>query len=179
MDVQLNPAQRQAVETTSGPLLVLAGAGTGKTRVVTIRIAHLIESGVAADRILGVTFTNKAAQEMQQRVTELLKANRSGDPQISTFHSLCVRILRRHVSLLGYPERFVIYDAGDQASLARQVLREIRVHDAQLRPRDMLSILSRWKGLGIRPDEAVQLAENDREHLAAVGYRRYQDALKR
>lgn len=179
MDVKLNPSQRIAVETSGGPVLVLAGAGTGKTRVVTLRIARLISAGILPERILAVTFTNRAAQEMQQRIAELLGAGRETRPEISTFHSLCVRILRRHATKIGYPERFVIYDSGDQESLARQVLREIRVHDAQLRPRDMLAIVSRWKGLGIRPAQAGQVAENDREHLAAAAYRRYQDALRR
>ena len=119
--MSLNEGQRAAVETLSGPLLVLAGAGTGKTRVVTCRIARLIKSGVAPDRILAVTFTNKAAREMLERSMAMLP-KRSGNkrPEISTFHSLCVRILRRNISLLGYPSQFSIYDRGDQESVARQ-----------------------------------------------------------
>ena len=95
---QLNPAQREAVTTRSGPLLVLAGAGTGKTRVVTCRIARLIAGGTSPERILAVTFTNKAAGEMQQRVRSLLKRKTNERPEISTFHSLCVRILRRQIT---------------------------------------------------------------------------------
>jgi DNA helicase-2/ATP-dependent DNA helicase PcrA len=135
----LNPAQREAVGTLRGPLLVLAGAGTGKTRVVTYRIAELIRRGTPADRILAVTFTNKAAKEMQQRSADLLGKRLPVKPEISTFHSLCVRILRRHANRLGYPEKFAIYDRGDQESIARQALREIQVAEAMLRRRPALS----------------------------------------
>ncbi len=175
---QLNPAQREAVTTNSGPLLVLAGAGTGKTRVVTCRIARLIARGTSPERILAVTFTNKAAGEMQQRVRELLKRKASERPEISTFHSLCVRILRRQITKLGYPERFAIFDRGDQESLAARVLREINVPTAQLRPGDLCGHISLWKSRGIREAQAVSAAETDREHLAAIAYRRYQQALR-
>jgi len=175
----LNPAQREAVETLSGPLLVLAGAGTGKTRVVTYRIARLIQSGVAPERILAVTFTNKAADEMQQRAAALLKRSR-GDtkPEISTFHSLCVRILRRNASKIGLPDKFAIYDRSDQQNLARQALREISVPGAMMRPGDLLAIISGWKCASVRPAQAVRKATSDREHLAASAYRRYQKALE-
>ncbi len=117
----LNAPQRKAVKTLKGPLLVLAGAGTGKTRVVTFRIAELIRSGIQPSRILAVTFTNKAANEMQERIAGLI-GNRSDDkPVVSTFHSYCVRILRRQIRRLGYPERFAIYDRGDQESIAREM----------------------------------------------------------
>ncbi|HIQ20313.1 MAG TPA: AAA family ATPase [Planctomycetes bacterium] len=176
--MDLNPAQREAVETLSGPLLVLAGAGTGKTRVVTYRIVRLIQHGVPPERILGVTFTNKAADEMHQRVRALLGARAAQRPQISTFHSLCVRILRRHISRLGYPSQFAILDRHDQEGLARSVLREIRVHDAALRPGELLWRISRWKTASVGPDEAAASAITDKEHLAAAAYRRYQRALK-
>ena len=131
----LNPSQQIAVNHQSGPLLVLAGAGTGKTRVITFRIAKLISRGVAPDRILGVTFTNKAANEMQERLIKLLgKRKNKANRLISTFHSLCVRILRRHIENLGYPKKFAIYSGGDQESLARSVLREINVADTTLAP---------------------------------------------
>src|SRR5882757_8604486 len=115
----LNPAQHDAVTTLSGPLLVLAGAGTGKTRVVTHRIAELIRHGTPADRILAVTFTNKAASEMQQRAAALLGKKPPKRPEISTFHSLCVRVLRRQAHHLGYPRHFTICDRHDQESIAR------------------------------------------------------------
>ena len=190
----LNGPQAEAVATLRGPLLVLAGAGTGKTRVVTFRIANLIRNGTDPSRILAVTFTNKAAGEMQERVGELiqpkhsapkgrvLKNSRQGDetpkPTISTFHSQCVRILRQHARALGYPKKFSIYDRGDQESLARTVLRELRLPGTALRPSDMLAIISGWKNESVLPDRAVNLAGTDREHFAAAAYRRYQNALK-
>jgi DNA helicase-2/ATP-dependent DNA helicase PcrA len=189
----LNPAQQAAVETLRGPLLVLAGAGTGKTRVVTHRIANLIRHGTAPDRILAVTFTRKAAGEMQERAAALLtppakngkklaRAPRGKKapprPQISTFHALCVQVLRRHITKLGYPERFAICDRGDQESLARGALREIRVPDETLRPGDLLAIIGSWKNRSVTPSGAASLAASDREHLAAAAYKRYQRQLQ-
>jgi DNA helicase-2/ATP-dependent DNA helicase PcrA len=199
MAAGLNPPQLDAVRTLRGPLLVLAGAGTGKTRVVTYRIAELIRSGIKPDRILAVTFTKKAAGEMQQRANELLKAssNRGRSrgrnasrtsasrrdaatgPEISTFHSLCVRVLRRNIEKLGYPQKFVICDRSEQETQARSALRELRAPDATLRPGDLLGIISRWKAAALSPDQAAGDARGDREHLAAAGYRRYQENLKR
>ncbi len=178
MPHELNPPQQKAVDTLSGPLLVLAGAGTGKTRVVTIRIANLIKHKTPPDRILAVTFTNKAAAEMQERVSALLGRKMEKRPEISTFHSLCVRILRRQIRRLGYPEKFAIYDSGDQDSLARTVLREIRIPTAALKPSELLYMISRWKSMSVRADDAVSVAQTDKEHLAASAYRRYQRALK-
>ncbi|MFO7908127.1 MAG: UvrD-helicase domain-containing protein [Pirellulaceae bacterium] len=174
----LNPSQKQAVTTFSGPLLVLAGAGTGKTSVVTHRIAELIRHGTPPDRILAVTFTNKAAHEMQQRVGTLLGKRLKSRPQISTFHAHCLRILRRHIRRLGYPQQFAIYDRGDQEALARSVLRDLRLAGQSLRPSDLLFQISNWKSSCIRPDEAATLAQTDKQHLAATAFRRYQRALK-
>lgn len=193
MPAPLNAAQMQAVRTPGGPLLVLAGAGTGKTRVVTYRIAELIRRGTKPERILAVTFTKKAAGEMLQRAGELLKkrsrvsprrgaefrTNSAVGPEISTFHSLCVRILRRHIHELGYPPKFVICDRNEQESQARAALRELRAPSAALAPGDMLSIVSRWKAGSVRPGDAIQIAHSEREHLAAAAYRRYQENLKR
>lgn len=181
----LNPAQHDAVHTPRGPLLVLAGAGTGKTRVVTFRIAQLIRAGTPAERILAVTFTRKAAGEMQQRAAELLARGRKRPPkdaprpEISTFHSLCVRVLRRHATRLGYPAGFTIADRGDQESQARGALREIKAPTDALTPGDLLGHIGRWKMASVLPDAAASLAESDREHLAAVAYRRYQNNLKK
>jgi DNA helicase-2/ATP-dependent DNA helicase PcrA len=175
---QLNPAQREAVRTIQGPVLVLAGAGTGKTSVVTHRIAELIRHGVRPDAILAVTFTNKAAGEMQTRARKLLGRQMRERPEISTFHSLCVRILRRHATRLGYPAQFSIYDRGDQLGAAHRALREIRVSGEQLRPSELLNFIGGWKTRGIEPRAAAEAARSDKEHLAASAYRRYQTALK-
>jgi DNA helicase-2/ATP-dependent DNA helicase PcrA len=176
--MDLNQSQLDAVKTLAGPLLVLAGAGTGKTRVVTHRIAELIRHRVRPERILAVTFTNKAAAEMQQRAAALLGRQGRQKPEISTFHSLCVRILRRNIQRLGYPSAFGICDRGDQESFARGALREIRVPEATLRPGDVLNMIGRWKNSSIRPEQAAATAQTDREHLGAAAYRRYQNALK-
>ena len=183
---ELNPPQQIAVDTLSGPLLVLAGAGTGKTRVVTFRIANLIRHGTRPDRILAVTFTNKASHEMHERISHQLKIPkrvRRGQPSpprpaIGTFHSHCVQILKRHSKALGYPEKFTIYDRSDAESVARTILREIKVHEAMLSPNEFLNIVSAWKNSGIRPDQALSVAKDDKEHMASAGFKRYQRALK-
>ncbi|MFT5303353.1 MAG: DNA helicase-2/ATP-dependent DNA helicase PcrA [Mariniblastus sp.] len=188
----LNPDQYEAVNTLSGPLLVLAGAGTGKTRVITFRIAKLIKSGVPGERILGMTFTNKAANEMKERLGKMLGINmgkykkkpKKGEsavdhtPTISTFHSLCVRILRRQIEPLGYPLKFAIYNRGDQESLARTVLRELNVGDKLLAPAQLLFWIGHWKCKSMAPDQAILASDTDAQHLAAVGYQRYQRQLK-
>jgi DNA helicase-2/ATP-dependent DNA helicase PcrA len=175
--VSLNPEQIKAVTTLSGPMLVLAGAGSGKTRVVTYRIRALIERGTPPSRILAVTFTNKAAREMRTRAKQLLERRRGDGPEISTLHSLCVRILRRHAERLGYPKTFSICDAGDQESIARAALRHIRVEQSTLRPGDLLSIVGGWKSKGLDPSAALESASEDREQLAALAYERYQAGL--
>ena len=176
----LNERQREAVLTFSGPVLVLAGAGTGKTRVITYRTAELIRRGTPPDRILSVTFTNKAAREMQQRTAALLGRAQRGAarPLVTTFHSLCVRILRQDATHLGYPANFSIFDRSDQESAARAALREIRVSDKTLRPGDLVSRISRWKSAGVAPQHAIDFVENDLDMLAASAYRRYQQAIK-
>ena len=174
----LNPPQREAVLTFKGPMLVLAGAGTGKTRVITYRMAELIRRGVEAQRILSVTFTNKAAREMQERISALLGKKLKNRPQVSTFHSQCVKILRQDITALGYPNTFTIYDRGDQESAARSALREIRGAETSLKPGDLLACISRWKMRGVVPSDASSVAENDREFLAASAYRKYQSKLQ-
>jgi len=182
----LNPAQSDAVATLRGPLLVLAGAGTGKTRVVTFRIANLIRHGTPPNRILAVTFTNKAAGEMRERIAHLLgyksKRPKRGDtpeprPVIGTFHAHCVGVLRRHAKAVGYSTKFSIYDRGDQESLARAVLRDLRLPGTALNPSDLLSIIGNWKNASIKPEAASGAARTDKEHLAASAYRRYQEGL--
>ncbi len=174
----LNKPQQDAVNVLSGPLLVLAGAGTGKTRVVTYRIANLIRHRTKPEQILAVTFTKKAAKEMQQRVTKLIGSRAPKSPLVCTFHSLCVRILRRHIEALGFPRKFLILDRGDQESHARTALREIRVADNFLSPSDVQWMISRWKSHGVSPRQAELQSLSDKDQLAAVAYRRYTELLK-
>src|SRR6185295_18525476 len=131
------------------------------------------------------TFTKKAAAEMQQRAAVLLNGKGKSRktpapvPEISTFHSLCVRILRRHIRQLGYPEKFSICDRNEQESQARAVLRELRAPATALAPGDLLGFIGRWKTQSLRPHEAESMAQSDRDHLASAAYRRYQDNLKK
>ena len=177
----LNPAQYEAVHAAPGPLLVLAGAGTGKTRVVIARIGHLVWRGAKPSRILAVTFTNKAAREMLARAQKGLKKGAEEKPEISTIHSLCVRILRRHAARLGYPDRFAIIDRGEQEAAARAVLKELKIADTVLRPADLLDRVGRWKSRAVRAEAAMDAVPADADDtwtLAAAGYRRYQNGLK-
>ena len=175
----LNEPQRAAVSVLSGPLLVLAGAGTGKTRVITYRMSNLSAHAVRAERILSVTFTNKAAKEMRERVMKLLGGGRGMPrPVVSTFHAWCVRVLREEITALGYPKEFVIYDRGDQESAARTALRDIRIADTAMKPSDLLNRISRWKMMGISENEASSHVEADFDFLASMAYRRYQKQLR-
>ena len=176
----LNPQQRQAVETLNGPVLILAGAGTGKTRVITFRIAHLIARGVAPGNILAVTFTNKAAREMQERVAKLIprqtaKADdRLNRPTICTFHSLCVRILRQHIERLGYKRNFVIYNESEQLSAVKKILAQISAKGEKADPAAVLALLSRFKNGGER---AAVFADESVRALAQHIRSRYETAL--
>jgi DNA helicase II / ATP-dependent DNA helicase PcrA len=147
---KLNPGQRQAVETTEGPVLILAGAGTGKTRAITFRMANLIASGVPAEAILAVTFTNKAAEEMRNRISDLLL--RAGippaQPWLSTFHSLCARLLRREAAAAGLPRDFAIYDDDDQLAAVKLAMAKLQIDDDSLTPRNVLSRISYAKNHG-------------------------------
>src|SRR5712671_2297914 len=146
----LNPEQRLAVETTEGPVLILAGAGTGKTRAITFRMANLIANGVPAESILAVTFTNKAAEEMRNRVSDLLL--RAGvppaQPWLSTFHSLCARLLRREAAAAGLPRDFAIYDDDDQIAAVKLAMTKLQIEDDSLTPRNVLSRISYAKNHG-------------------------------
>jgi superfamily I DNA/RNA helicase len=152
----LNPQQRLAVETIRGPVLILAGAGTGKTRVITFRIAHMVARGIAPGNILGVTFTNKAAREMRERVNKLLpnsklkiKNSKTDErPTICTFHSLCVRILRQHIEKLGYKRNFVIYDESEQLAAVKKILSSISAKGEKTDPGAVLAMLSKFKNVG-------------------------------
>ncbi len=178
----LNPQQREAVLTTEGPVLILAGAGTGKTRVITARIAHLIRGGVPPSNVLGVTFTNKAAREMQERVRALIpkKKRRTNDeppekPTICTFHSLCARILRRHIEKLGYKRNFVIYTESEQLGTVRKVLSHVTAKGEKADPRHVLSLISKVKNA---PDGQVRFSDPGAAVLVDLVLKRYQSALK-
>src|SRR5665213_3595792 len=187
----LNPQQRLAVETIRGPVLILAGAGTGKTRVITVRIAHMVGRGIAPGNILGVTFTNKAAREMQERVSRLLprtvesrksRVENSGTrpstldprPTICTFHSLCVRILRQHIEKLGYKRNFVIYDESEQLAAVKKILSSISAKGEKTDPGAVLAMLSRFKNGG---ENAKVFGDESVRALAQHIDKRYESAL--
>ncbi|MBI5387875.1 MAG: UvrD-helicase domain-containing protein [Verrucomicrobia bacterium] len=177
----LNPQQRQAVETLRGPVLILAGAGTGKTRVITFRVAHMIQKGIAPAHILAVTFTNKAAKEMKERVAQLVprEALRNDEgkiagPTISTFHSLCVRILRQHIEKLGYRRNFVIYDESEQLGAIKKILSHISAKGEKTDPKLIQSLLSRFKNNGANPNT---IADESARAVAEHVLKRYDSAL--
>ena len=177
--MDLNPTQRQAVEHPGGPLLVLAGAGSGKTRVLTGRVAHLVrERGQPEGSILAFTFTNKAAREMRDRVESLL-GTRELRAWVGTFHATCVRILRRHAEALGYPKAFVIYDTDDQRSLLRELLRqESGGEDKALTPAVAGGRISRLKNEGTTPEAFEAQARSPIDRRLAPVYARYARALR-
>ncbi len=177
---KLNPQQRQAVESTEGPLLILAGAGSGKTRVITYRIAHLIKDlGVPPESILAVTFTNKAAGQMKERVAKLLgDSPAESSPHISTFHSFCVRVLRRDIDRLAYSRDFSIYDDDDQQRLVRGCASELGVSDQMVSPRAALSRISHAKNRGVSPEELFRHAADAVTEKLATLYERYEKKLR-
>jgi DNA helicase-2/ATP-dependent DNA helicase PcrA len=187
---QLNPQQREAVETTDGPVLILAGAGSGKTRAITYRIAHLIENlGAMPESILAMTFTNKAASEMVERVDKLVGGLSIAKPVISTFHSFCVRVLRRDIEALripstvpgapsiGHTKSFVIYDENDQQQLVKSVMRRLGIDDKQTTPRSVLAHISWAKNHMLDPQEVyLQSADPKTERVAQI-YAEYKKEL--
>jgi DNA helicase-2/ATP-dependent DNA helicase PcrA len=173
----LNPQQRAAVEATEGPLLVLAGAGSGKTRVLTHRIAYLVGAcGIPPENILAVTFTNKAAGEMRERVEKILGMS-TANLWISTFHSACVRILRRDISHLGYSRGFVIYDDGDTRSTIRDALKRHGLDSSIPEAKRFQWRIDRWKNDGLDPASAARTAEDLDSETAAAIYATYQRLL--
>jgi DNA helicase-2/ATP-dependent DNA helicase PcrA len=189
---ELNPQQREAVETTDGPVLILAGAGSGKTRVITFRIAYLIEKmGVMPESILAVTFTNKASSEMAERVEKLVGGLSVAKPVISTFHSFCVRVLRRDIEALRIPsavpgqspigltKNFVIYDESDQQQVVKGVMRRLGLDDKQLTPRNVLSRISWAKNHMLDPQEIyLQSADPKTEKIAHI-FEEYRKELRK
>ena len=173
----LNPEQRLAVKTLEGPVLILAGAGTGKTRVITHRVAHMIERGIAPSNILAVTFTNKAAREMKERISKLVpkQPEDAGKATICTFHSLCVRILRRHIEKLGYKPNFVIYDDSEQLNVVKKILSHISSRDEKKDAYAVLGIIGKIKNGALK---AGAYADETSVALAKHIVSRYESALR-
>ncbi|HLW81001.1 MAG TPA: UvrD-helicase domain-containing protein [Candidatus Acidoferrales bacterium] len=178
---ELNPQQREAVLATDGPVLVLAGAGTGKTRVITYRVAHLIEQGVPGRNILAVTFTNKAAEQMRQRIADLVRSSGhdSSDIWISTFHSFCARLLRREASRAGLPRDFAIYDDDDQTRVVKLALQNLKFTEKELAPRALRERISHAKNNNISPEEMEAEAFDTFGKQAAAVYREYESILQK
>ncbi len=189
---QLNPQQREAVETTDGPVLILAGAGSGKTRVITYRIAYLIEHmGAMPESILAMTFTNKAASEMVERVDKLVGGLSIAKPVISTFHSFCVRVLRRDIEALripsavpgqppiGHTKNFVIYDESDQQSLVKSAMKRLGIDDKELTPRTVLSRISWAKNHMLDPQEVYLNSDDPKTERVAHIYEEYRKELRK
>jgi DNA helicase-2/ATP-dependent DNA helicase PcrA len=176
---RLNPEQRLAAETTEGPVLVLAGAGTGKTRVITYRIAHLMEKGVPASAILAMTFTNKAAGEMRERIAALVGKKQAKALTVGTFHAFCVRALRAHADAIEMPSGFTICDASDQIAAVKSALRELHVPEATMRPRDLQSKISLLKNQLVTADQFLDGAFDDEDQLIGRAYKRYDATLRR
>lgn len=173
----LNPMQKKAVLSTEGPLLLLAGAGSGKTRVLTHRIAYLIEKGVRPFNILAITFTNKAAREMKERVEAITP--RGNEVWVSTFHSTCVRILRREIDKIGYSNQFSIYDSDDSERLIKKILKELNVSDKMYPPKYVISVIGEQKDNLVTPEEFSKKTDNDfRLKKVAQIYEIYQARLK-
>ena len=178
---KLNPEQRAAVESTEGPLLILAGAGSGKTRVITTRIAWLIrEKGIAPDSILAVTFTNKASKEMGERVEKLLDHSTVAKPTIATFHSLCVRMLRRDIEAMriggeGLTRDFAIYDENDQQNIVKQAMKRMGIDAKQLTPRTVLSRISWAKNQMLDPQDYFLASKDPTSERVAHIYKSYKE----
>ena len=158
----LNPEQRRAAETLEGPVLILAGAGSGKTRALTYRVANLIDHGVPAYSILALTFTNKAAREMKSRVQSLIGEEQAETAWISTFHSTCARILRRDIEKIGYSRSFTIYDDDDQQRVLKEILKQQNIDDKFLPVREIRSKISDAKNRMLMPDEWFAKSARDR-----------------
>ncbi|WP_336279529.1 ATP-dependent helicase [Bartonella sp. CB175] len=177
---KLNPAQRQAVMHTEGPLLVLAGAGTGKTRVLTTRIAHILRSGLASPKqILAVTFTNKAAREMKMRIGELIGETVEGMPWLGTFHSTGAKILRRHAELIGLKSNFTILDSDDVIRLLKQLIQAEGLDDKRWPARNFATMIDSWKNQGLSPEHLSEShAHSFGNGMGRQLYRSYQNRLK-
>lgn len=176
---KLNPSQKEAVETTQGPVLIIAGAGSGKTRALTHRVAYLIlEKNISPENILAVTFTNKAAEEMKARVSALLREAGSSLPHIGTFHSICSRILRREIDKISYGKNFSILDQQDQLALLKNICKELMLNPEQFRPQSAAEIISKAKNELLGAEDFSRQATGHYEETVAKIYRLYQKKLQ-
>ena len=178
----MNPEQEKAVKTTEGPLLIMAGAGSGKTRVLTHRIAYLVvEKEVYPSKILAITFTNKAAREMRERIDGILGNGTGESMWVSTFHSMCVRILRRNIDQIGMSKNFSILDSTDQLSVVKNVMKEENIDPKRFEPRVILNAISSAKNECITADDyAAKMNENNPyEKTVALVYKGYEKRLRR
>ena len=177
----LNPAQRDAVQTMSGPVLILAGAGSGKTKTLTHRIANLIANGVLPSEILALTFTNKAAREMRERLAKLLGRENSFSfmPWMGTFHSICVKMLRIEAESVGLDKSFVIYDTDDRLALIKRAMKELQISDKSVKPKAAEAAISKAKNDGKMPDEMLADAYYPNQQQIARVYERYEDMRKK
>ena len=174
----LNEAQKDAVLYLEGPLLIVAGAGSGKTKVLTSRIANIIEKKKAfPNQILAVTFTNKAAKEMQNRVSKILGSSAVGLSWLGTFHSICAKLLRKHASAANLNSNFTIIDSDDQIRLVKNICKSENIDIKQLSPRFILAIIDRWKNKGFYPNEVVINKKDIYEKTILPLYKIYQEKL--
>ncbi|MBR6097572.1 UvrD-helicase domain-containing protein, partial [Candidatus Saccharibacteria bacterium] len=173
----LNEAQRDAVETLEGPVLILAGAGSGKTKTLTHRIANLIANGVQPYEILALTFTNKAAREMRERLAGLLEMENTFSfmPWMGTFHAICVKILRIEADSVGLSKNFVIYDTDDRLALIKRAMKELHINDKNVKPKACEAAISKAKNDGEDPDEMLEKAFYPNQKQIAEVYERYED----
>ncbi len=174
----LNDAQKEAILHLDGPLLIVAGAGSGKTKVLTTRIANIIHKKKAyPNQILAVTFTNKAAKEMQIRVSKILGSNATGLSWLGTFHSICAKLLRKHASAAGLNSNFTIIDTDDQVRLIKNICKAENIDVKQLAPKFILAIIDRWKNKGLYPDEVIINSKDIFEKNILPIYKIYQKKL--
>ena len=175
----LNEAQKQAVLSLDGPLLIVAGAGSGKTKVLTSRIAHIIKNKNAfPNQILAVTFTNKAAKEMQNRVSKILGSSAVGLSWLGTFHSICAKLLRKHAPAVNLNSNFTIIDTDDQIRLIKNICKAENIDVKQLAPRYVIAIIDKWKNKGLYPNEVKINSKDIYEKTILPVYKIYQQKLR-
>ena len=173
---KLNDKQQEAVRCIDGPLLIIAGAGSGKTSTMTHRIAYMIEQGISPYKILAVTFTNKAANEMRERIEDL--CGEIHGMWVMTFHAMCLRMLRKNAGVIGYDKNFVIYDTADQKTLVRNVCKELNLDSKEFKPAYIASVISDKKEQGVTPQEFAENAIGMKNKLLARAYQMYEKALR-